>query len=540
MEMSGQNEVHAAIFSKTACPVSTEEEEDIEILSKRFDFVEKGVFGGSNEIPVDHYNQIRIEGGKHSKIKIIENSRFQMRQRVGLDTKLYVKEVHAAVFSKTACPVSTEEEEDIEILSKRFDFVEKGVFGGSNEIPVDHYNQIRIEGGKHSKIKIIENSRFQMRQRVGLDTKLYVKGYDYDRFKQGSGLIGERTDSANPPDRALHIPDLAMSKQSGADNKVIIKELISKTFDRINTSYRMPPNHFKDERFRMIAFDETASEIHNKDRVNGLRRFSPITSAGRDHQLDRGSPKYCLGENLKENDAEDDCHVLRQITWLPLNELPVPDIYTCITVHSAAQVILNRIASGERVGAQESMKFEVLRVCTFRNYPSEDKPYRILFSTAGMYYASDRDEVVCYSCGLRKAGWKETDNPIDVHKKITPSCKFLVSNSTVNFPIPELEGSQLVKFKILEDLLDSSERPPTQQTEITGGSHGNFDLNNTQSPQYRYFVPPPKHPQYAVQSVRLVTFKGWPTNIPQTPQIMAECGYYYAGMCSYSFVYTPP
>lgn len=441
-------------------------------------------------------------------------------------------EVSAAVLSKTASPFSAEEEEEFEILSKCLDYKKEEVFNRSNETfcktLADCYEQTGMEVGKHLKFHNIENCRFQMRQRVDFVAKLDTKGCVYDLLKQCSGLIEERIDSATAPDRVLNIPE-----QPRADDNAVRKELITKTYDRHIISQRMPPkNHFKDERFRMIAFDDATFEIDKKHRVNGLRRFSPMTSAGRVHQLDKGSPNYRLGEkSFRENDEEDDdCHVLRNITWLPLNELPVPDIYTCITVHSAAQVILNRIASGERVGAQESMKFEVLRVCTFRNYPSEDKPFRLLFSTAGMYYASDRDEVVCYSCGLRKAGWKETDIPIEVHKKIRPNCEFLVNNSAVNFPIPELEESQLEKFKILEDLLSSNERPRTQQTEITGGSHGNFDLNTSQSPQYRFFVPPPKHPQYAMQSVRLDTFKGWPTNIPQTPQIMAKCGYYYAGM----------
>ncbi|KAK3098054.1 hypothetical protein FSP39_015638 [Pinctada imbricata] len=39
----------------------------------------------------------------------------------------------------------------------------------------------------------------------------------------------------------------------------------------------------------------------------------------------------------------------------------------------------------------------------------------------------------------------------------------------------------------------------------------------------------PKHPQFAVKSVREGTFKGWPEYVIQTPHDMAEAGFFYSG-----------
>ena len=254
------------------------------------------------------------------------------------------------------------------------------------------------------------------------------------------------------------------------------------------------------------------------------------------HSLDLKSRNNSFENNSQkmEMEAKDDIHILRQNTFLPLSQLPVPQLeLTVAFVHSEAQKILDRIAGGETVGAQESMKFEILRLCTYRNYPSDNKPFRIQLTSAGLYYASKGDEVVCYTCGLRRAGWNEKDKPLEIHKQIRPSCAFLVRNDSVNVPIPELPAESLLKFRALEEIISAVDTVPVVQSQRSQDSmarHGNFDLNTSESPLYRFFTPPPKHPQYAVQSVRLESFKGWPTNIPQTPQIMAECGYYYAGM----------
>ena len=227
----------------------------------------------------------------------------------------------------------------------------------------------------------------------------------------------------------------------------------------------------------------------------------------------------------KKGEEQDDCHALRKVTWCSGEDLPIPRLeYTVAIVNSQVQKIMERIAIGERVGAHESMRFEILRVCTYRNYPGEDKPFRILLASAGWYYASDGDEVVCYCCGLRKSGWKEIDNPMEIHKQLRPSCDYLVRNSHVNVPIPELSAENAAKFRIFES--NTSDSMPTGQSRQSEEA----STSDSDNPQYRFFTPPPKHPQYAQLSARLDSFRKWPTNIPQTAQIMADCGYYYAGM----------
>lgn len=39
----------------------------------------------------------------------------------------------------------------------------------------------------------------------------------------------------------------------------------------------------------------------------------------------------------------------------------------------------------------------------------------------------------------------------------------------------------------------------------------------------------PQRPEYATYEKRLQTFRGWPKNLNQTPEMLAEAGFYYGG-----------
>jgi len=39
----------------------------------------------------------------------------------------------------------------------------------------------------------------------------------------------------------------------------------------------------------------------------------------------------------------------------------------------------------------------------------------------------------------------------------------------------------------------------------------------------------PQRPEYATYEKRLQTFRGWPKNFKQTPEMLAEAGFYYGG-----------
>jgi len=48
---------------------------------------------------------------------------------------------------------------------------------------------------------------------------------------------------------------------------------------------------------------------------------------------------------------------------------------------------------------------------------------------------------------------------------------------------------------------------------------------------------PPKYPQYALHEKRLETFINWPSELKQTPEMLAEAGFYYVGQSYFHFFF---
>lgn len=112
------------------------------------------------------------------------------------------------------------------------------------------------------------------------------------------------------------------------------------------------------------------------------------------------------------------------------------------TQFESLQTIINKMAAGETVPPQTTMRYEMLRFCTLRSFPKENKPFITRLAQAGFYYAKNGDEVVCYCCAQRKRNWHESDNPMDVHRELNPNCRFLIHNAEVNVPIHQREQGQ--------------------------------------------------------------------------------------------------
>ncbi|XP_063445190.1 baculoviral IAP repeat-containing protein 7-A-like [Mytilus trossulus] len=74
----------------------------------------------------------------------------------------------------------------------------------------------------------------------------------------------------------------------------------------------------------------------------------------------------------------------------------------------------------------ENMKFEGARFASFSTFPDIPGIYVTRLAAAGFYYIGTGDEVICHSCGARYKNWKRYDSAVDIHKRISPHCSFLV------------------------------------------------------------------------------------------------------------------
>ncbi|XP_060573024.1 uncharacterized protein LOC132730958 [Ruditapes philippinarum] len=251
------------------------------------------------------------------------------------------------------------------------------------------------------------------------------------------------------------------------------------------------------------------------------------------------SPKKKIDCTLQEEDF-DQMMLLRGITWLPIDQLPVPEIDLTVahlTNFEPIMEIIDLIAAGTPPTPHISMRYELLRFCTLRSYPKEDKPYLIKLAEAGFYYASDGDGVVCYCCGIRRYNWTAEDNPKKIHERINPSCKFLRKNEEVNVPV-QYFGPYSKELMAIMEIPEPIERPQVSE-----------DVNNDWAPE-RIRTPAsqqpnrpnesgtnalgintaiPKHSQYATKTAREASYSTWPDTSSHTPEVLADAGFFYAG-----------
>lgn len=222
------------------------------------------------------------------------------------------------------------------------------------------------------------------------------------------------------------------------------------------------------------------------------------------------------------------------------------------------ETIFSKFTSTAPPTKEETMAFEMLRLCTMHDFPSKTFLSYFRLAQAGFYYAGNGDEVICFACGVRKSGWKSGDNPIDVHRQISPNCPFF-QNARLNRPVMYAEdmASQHYLFdnpsESARNTYDLPSRSGRNEIDVARGSD---TLENTvaktvngsgrESGYGTYSgsdlaidVSAPtdndrqgeadKFPEYSSFEKRLETYQNWPSHLRQNPRELAQAGLFFTG-----------
>ncbi|XP_014825256.1 PREDICTED: E3 ubiquitin-protein ligase XIAP-like [Poecilia mexicana] len=123
---------------------------------------------------------------------------------------------------------------------------------------------------------------------------------------------------------------------------------------------------------------------------------------------------------------------------------------------------------------------------------------------AGFYFTGDADRVQCFSCNQTVENWHSGDTPVQRHKEVSPSCRFLVcshpNSMKPNYITP------LIYDEVAEDM----------QYRVSTGEVVDETLY-------------PRIPHMKSEQVRLDTFSSWPSTAPVRPRDLAQAGFYYLG-----------
>uniref|UniRef100_A0A3Q2NQI4 E3 ubiquitin-protein ligase XIAP n=1 Tax=Fundulus heteroclitus TaxID=8078 RepID=A0A3Q2NQI4_FUNHE len=121
---------------------------------------------------------------------------------------------------------------------------------------------------------------------------------------------------------------------------------------------------------------------------------------------------------------------------------------------------------------------------------------------AGFYFTGSEDRVQCFSCRQVVDNWHNGDTPVQRHKEVSPTCKFLTCCHR--------NGSNPSYGSIYDEVAED-----TQYRLSTGEVVD----------QTTY----PKIPHMKSEQARLLTFSAWPSDAPVRPRSLAQAGFYHLG-----------
>ncbi|XP_055959450.1 baculoviral IAP repeat-containing protein 2 isoform X2 [Patella vulgata] len=255
----------------------------------------------------------------------------------------------------------------------------------------------------------------------------------------------------------------------------------------------------------------------------------------------------------------------------------------CVTraYQSLSVETLNQALHRDVQPTSDCMKYEWMRLGSFKSFPRQSEGRPIKLAKAGFVFTSTRegdDTVTCFTCGVTKNNWLKYEDPLQVHKDLNPRCHF-INDTSENFPI--LIPGPIVYDKILKTLHDSYIGGNTEARGVNSGHDSNTlrhsivernrqqitPINNSEINDYRrgnehqhtllvqiqpedrlesdlrsrmlpnesmssasvVLTGDSTRQTMVVEEARLRTFGNWPRYLAVRPAELARAGFYYLG-----------
>ncbi|XP_046435566.1 baculoviral IAP repeat-containing protein 7-like isoform X2 [Neodiprion fabricii] len=146
---------------------------------------------------------------------------------------------------------------------------------------------------------------------------------------------------------------------------------------------------------------------------------------------------------------------------------------------------------------------EAQRLRSFVNWPVPMIVSPESLAKAGFYYLQEADMVECAFCRGIIMKWESGDEPDREHRIHFPTCDFYLHR----------ENNEL-----------STENVELGNVKLTSGTESDLTELGIQAHTA------PRQPKHATYEGRLRTYQGWPESLRQTPEMLADAGFYYVGV----------
>lgn len=176
------------------------------------------------------------------------------------------------------------------------------------------------------------------------------------------------------------------------------------------------------------------------------------------------------------------------------------------TLSPRCQFVLDPTTSGNVPITQPSAGYrdESARLNSFQNWPVPHIVTPEALARAGFYYINSDDNARCAFCSGTVAAWEPHDDPDKEHKKYFPNCPYVIS--TIN--------PRLLERLPRDNSLSNVDLVANENLEELGVNAHTV----------------PKKPSCATFESRIRTYNKWPAQLIQTPDELAQAGFYYEGV----------
>ncbi|XP_063700335.1 death-associated inhibitor of apoptosis 1-like [Culicoides brevitarsis] len=224
----------------------------------------------------------------------------------------------------------------------------------------------------------------------------------------------------------------------------------------------------------------------------------------------------------------------------------VVDVYMSNDTRRSPQTITPSPPPASPRNAPATHNKEKNRLATFNNWHLTTTDKRLL-AQIGFYYTGTNDLVKCFFCNVEIGMWQPEDNPVDEHLRWSPNCPLLHGRETSNEPI-DAEALKRILPQISYDTCGIRANNSSQSS--VGSGYAEISVNHANPSNIRDLSPQPsssssqertprasllsparahEHPEFAIESHRLISFEDWPKTMKQKPKELAEAGFYYTG-----------
>ncbi|XP_066156165.1 death-associated inhibitor of apoptosis 2 isoform X1 [Euwallacea fornicatus] len=163
-------------------------------------------------------------------------------------------------------------------------------------------------------------------------------------------------------------------------------------------------------------------------------------------------------------------------------------------------------------------KNEAVRLASYENWPIPHIVSPEDLARAGFYSLKQGDNTKCAYCKGVVRAWEADDIPDVEHKRHFPVCPFVLS--TINSRL-ESSGDRGGGTTSRGNCNESTFK---NLNLVSSSMDGNLDELGVQKHNG------PKRPDHGTIEARLRTFTSWSPHLIQTPEILAQAGFYYEGM----------